>query len=63
MRHPALVFSAALMGAIDAAYAEDHSRETIDTGIIDNVLVCGPFGTPIGAVEGQRTIFINTRQP
>jgi hypothetical protein len=51
------------MGSIDAAHAEDYGRQAIDTSVIQDVLVCCPFGTPIGAVEGQRTIFVNTRQP
>src|SRR5256885_1672612 len=54
MRDPALILGAALMGAIDAAHAEDECLETEASGVIHHVLVGRTLGAPVRAVEIER---------
>ena len=57
MRHPALVLGPKLARSVDAGHAEDDGAQSVDAGVIVNVLVGGAFRTAVGGVEVERLQF------
>jgi hypothetical protein len=49
--NPPLVFGAKLMGPVNTAHAEDDGWDAEGTGVVEDVLVSGSFGTAIGTME------------
>jgi len=50
VRDPALIFIIYLMRSVNAAHAKYHRRQAKRPSVVDDVLVCGTFGTAVRAV-------------
>ena len=56
---PALILDTELTCAVDARLAEDDGLQAVDAGVVADVLVAGPLGAAVGAVEVQRLALVD----
>ena len=56
MRHPALVLSAHLVQAVDAAHAEHHRGQAEGARVIEHILIGGALRAAVGAVKIERPL-------
>jgi len=50
VRDPALIFIIYLMRSVNAAHAKYHRGQAKRPSVVDDILVCGTFGTALRAV-------------